>query len=91
MNLKMVVTAVLVGLIAGWLAGKVMKAGGYGLKWDTSLGLIGSIAGSWIFRGSGVSPEAGWFATVVVARVAAAIVIVGSIMPRPRELSSDLG
>ena len=55
MNLKMVVTAVLVGLIAGWLAGKVMKAGGYGLKWDTSLGLIGSIAGSWIFRGSGVS------------------------------------
>jgi len=50
MNLQMVVTTALVGLIAGWLAGKVIKAGGYGLKWDMSLGLVGSIVGSWIFR-----------------------------------------
>jgi len=41
-----------------------------------SLGLVGSIVGSWIFRAMGVSPEAGIAVLVVVALVAAAIVIV---------------
>ena len=76
MNLQMVVTTALVGLIAGWLAGKVIKAGGYGLKWDMSLGLVGAIVGSWIFRALKVSPDAGIAVLVVVALVAAAIVIV---------------
>ena len=76
MNLQMVVTTALVGLIAGWLTGKVIKAGGYGLKWDMSLGLVGSIVGSWIFRALRVAPEAGIAVLVLVALVAAAIVIV---------------
>jgi uncharacterized membrane protein YeaQ/YmgE (transglycosylase-associated protein family) len=69
MNLQMVVTTALVGLIAGWLAGKVIKAGGYGLKWDMSLGLVGSIVGSWIFRALRVAPEAGIAVLVVVAGI----------------------
>ena len=59
MNFEMVVTAVLVGAIAGWVAGRVMKDGGYGLTGDMILGLVGSIVGSWIFQALGVSPEAG--------------------------------
>ncbi len=64
------------GLLAGWLAGFVMKRGGYGLRWDIILGLIGSIVGSWIFWALGVSPEAGMVTMAVVAFVAAAIPIV---------------
>jgi uncharacterized membrane protein YeaQ/YmgE (transglycosylase-associated protein family) len=66
----------LVGLIAGWLAGRVMKDGGYGLKGDIVLGLVGSILGSLLFRALGVSPEAGIALLVIVAFVGAAIVIV---------------
>ena len=76
MNLEMVATWVFVGLIAGWLAGIVMKDGGYGLIGDIGLGLGGSIVGIWLFRALGISPGAGWFAMVVVAFVGAAIVIV---------------
>jgi uncharacterized membrane protein YeaQ/YmgE (transglycosylase-associated protein family) len=76
MNFEMVVTAVLVGAIAGWVAGRVMKDGGYGLTGDMSLGLVGSIVGSWIFQALGVSAEAGLVVLVVVAFVGAALVIV---------------
>jgi uncharacterized membrane protein YeaQ/YmgE (transglycosylase-associated protein family) len=77
MNLAMVATSVLVGLMAGWLADRIMKDGGYGLKGDMILGLVGSIAGGWIFRTMGVSPEAWMAVLVVVAFGGVALVIVG--------------
>jgi uncharacterized membrane protein YeaQ/YmgE (transglycosylase-associated protein family) len=40
---------VIVGLIAGFLAGKVMKGGGYGFLVDVILGLLGAILGGWVF------------------------------------------
>ncbi len=75
MTLEMFVMWVLVGLLAGWLAGFVMKGGGYGLIGDIVLGLVGSLLGSWIFRALGVSAGAGLFAAVVVAFIGAVILI----------------
>ena len=65
-----------VGLLAGWLAGFVMKGGGYGLIGDLFLGMVGSVVGGWIFRALGVSAGGGLFPTVFVAFVGAVIVIV---------------
>jgi uncharacterized membrane protein YeaQ/YmgE (transglycosylase-associated protein family) len=76
MNLELFGIWVLVGLIAGWLAGFMMKGGRYGLPWDLSLGLGGSLIGSWIFQALGISPGTGWSTMVVVASVGAAIVMV---------------
>jgi uncharacterized membrane protein YeaQ/YmgE (transglycosylase-associated protein family) len=45
-----VVMWVLVALLAGLLAGFVMKPGSYGRGWDVVLGLIGSVAVSWFFQ-----------------------------------------
>lgn len=39
----------LIGLAAGWLAGKVMKGSGYGLIGDLIIGVIGAYLGAWIF------------------------------------------
>lgn len=75
MNMEMLVMWVVVGLVAGWLAGFVMKGGGYGLIGDIVLGLVGSIVGSWVFQALGVSAGAGPFAAVVVAFVGAVLVI----------------
>src|SRR5439155_1224096 len=67
---------ILAGLLAGLLAGWVVKRGGYGLSWDITLGLVGSIGGSWLLRSLGFYPGAGIVATAVVAFIVAVIPIV---------------
>jgi uncharacterized membrane protein YeaQ/YmgE (transglycosylase-associated protein family) len=39
---------IVVGLIAGWLAGQVMKGGGYGLIGDVIVGVVGGLLGGWL-------------------------------------------
>ncbi len=75
MDFGMFAMWVVVGLVAGWLAGYFMKAGGYGLTQDLTLGLLGSILGSWLFGALGVAPGAGLFAMVIVAFLGAALVL----------------
>jgi len=69
-------TWILAGVLAGLLAGWVVKRGGYGLRWDITLGLVGSIGGSWILRSLGFYPGAGIVATAIVAFIVAVIPIV---------------
>ena len=76
MEFGMFVSWVVVGLLAGWLAGIVMKGGGYGLIGDLVLGIAGSVVGGGIFWALGVSAGGGLFPTVFVAFVGAVIVIV---------------
>jgi uncharacterized membrane protein YeaQ/YmgE (transglycosylase-associated protein family) len=76
MSFSMFVTWVLVGVLVGVLAGLVMKRGGYGLKKDITLGLVGSIGLCWIIRGFGVFPSAGMLAMAFIAAIGAAIAIV---------------
>jgi uncharacterized membrane protein YeaQ/YmgE (transglycosylase-associated protein family) len=83
-NGLMIAMLVFVGVLAGVLAGYVMKRGGYGLRWDIVLGLVGSVAGSWIFWALRISPGAGLIALAGVAFIGAAILIVGQRMVRPR-------
>ena len=40
---------VLLGILAGWLAGKIMKGSGFGLLGDLVVGILGSILGSFLF------------------------------------------
>jgi len=75
MEFGMFVSCVVVGLLAGGLAGIVMKDGGYGLIGDLLLGLVGSVAAGWIFWALGVSAGGGLFPTVFVAFVGAIVVI----------------
>ncbi len=41
---------ILIGLLAGWLAGKVSRGRGYGCIANVVLGLVGAVLGGWIFR-----------------------------------------
>ncbi len=50
---------ILVGLIAGWLAGKLMRGRGYGFLADIALGLVGAVIGGWLFRQLGVVAAGG--------------------------------
>jgi uncharacterized membrane protein YeaQ/YmgE (transglycosylase-associated protein family) len=44
----------IIGLIAGWLAGILMRGSGYGIFVDILLGLIGAVIGRWIFSALGI-------------------------------------
>ena len=80
---------ILAGVLAGLLAGWVVKRGGYGLRWDITLGLVGSIGGSWLLRSLGFYPGAGIVATAIVAFIVAVIPIVAQrkflVSERPTE------
>jgi uncharacterized membrane protein YeaQ/YmgE (transglycosylase-associated protein family) len=39
---------VIIGLIAGWAAGKIMKGSGYGVVMDIILGIVGAVVGGWL-------------------------------------------
>ena len=63
-----------IGLIAGILAAKVMKGGGYGLVGDIIVGLLGAICGGLGF-GLIVTGEAGFWVSIAVATVGACVLI----------------
>jgi uncharacterized membrane protein YeaQ/YmgE (transglycosylase-associated protein family) len=66
---------ILVGLIAGWAAGRIMKGGGYGPLMDTVLGMVGAVVGGWIFNTLNIYPAGGIVASIVVAIVGAIFII----------------
>jgi uncharacterized membrane protein YeaQ/YmgE (transglycosylase-associated protein family) len=65
---------IVVGLIAGWLAGKVMKGGGYGVLMDIVLGIAGGILGGWVFGLLGLH-AGGLIGSIVVAFLGAVILV----------------
>jgi uncharacterized membrane protein YeaQ/YmgE (transglycosylase-associated protein family) len=66
---------IVVGLIAGWLAGQVMKGGGYGILVDIILGILGGILGGWVFGLLGIWPGGGMIGSIIVAFVGAVILV----------------
>jgi uncharacterized membrane protein YeaQ/YmgE (transglycosylase-associated protein family) len=63
------------GLIAGWLAGQVMKGGGYGMVVDIILGILGGIVGGWVFGLLGIYHGGGMIPSIIVAFVGAVILV----------------
>ena len=64
---------ILVGLIAGWLTGKVMKGSGFGVFGDIGIGILGALAGGFIFRLLGLSGSGGLLYSILVAFLGAVI------------------
>jgi uncharacterized membrane protein YeaQ/YmgE (transglycosylase-associated protein family) len=64
---------ILIGLIAGWLAGKLSRGAGYGCVTDIILGLIGSVLGGWLFMKLGIL--GGGFITSLAAATVGAIIV----------------
>ena len=66
---------ILIGLVAGWLAGKVMGGGGYGVIGDIIVGVIGALIGGFIFGMLGISAGGGLIGSLVVATIGAIILL----------------
>jgi uncharacterized membrane protein YeaQ/YmgE (transglycosylase-associated protein family) len=66
---------IIVGLIAGWAAGKVMKGGGYGVLMDIVLGILGGLFGGWLFGALGIWQGGGMVGSIIVAFIGAVILV----------------
>ena len=67
---------IIVGLLAGWIAGMVMKGSGYGLLGDLLLGLVGAVVGGWLF--GLILPAAepsGLIGSIIVATIGAIVLV----------------
>jgi uncharacterized membrane protein YeaQ/YmgE (transglycosylase-associated protein family) len=68
---------ILIGLIAGWLAGKISRGEGYGCIADIVLGLVGSLVGGWIFTRLGIF--GGGFLYSLAAATLGAVILVSIV------------
>ncbi len=66
--------SIVVGLIAGWLAGQVMRGGGYGTIMDIVLGIVGAVVGGWLLGLLGIH-AGGFIGTIIVAIIGAVFLI----------------
>ena len=66
---------ILVGLIAGWLTGKIMKGSGYGFFVDILLGIAGALVGGFIANHLGLDAHGGFIYSTLIA-VGGAIILV---------------
>jgi uncharacterized membrane protein YeaQ/YmgE (transglycosylase-associated protein family) len=65
---------IVIGLIAGWLAGKIARGAGFGCITDIILGLVGSLLGGWIFVKLGIL-GGGFLYSLAAATVGAVILV----------------
>ena len=66
---------ILIGLAAGWLAGQLMKGGGFGVLGDIVVGVIGALLGGFLFRTFGVSAGGGLLGSLIVATIGAIVLL----------------
>lgn len=64
---------IIVGLIAGWLTGKIMGGPGKGALMDIIIGLLGAVAGGFLVSLLGLRPEGGFIYTIIVAVIGAVV------------------
>jgi len=66
---------ILVGIIAGWLAGRVTEGGGFGLIGDLLVGLIGAFVGDWLLPRLGIHLGVGIVAAIMNAFIGAVVLL----------------
>ncbi|PRY21787.1 putative membrane protein YeaQ/YmgE (transglycosylase-associated protein family) [Aliiruegeria haliotis] len=68
--------AIIIGALAGWLAGKLVAGGGFGFLGNTILGIGGALLANWLLPQIGLDFGSGFFGSVLSAAIGAAIVLV---------------
>jgi uncharacterized membrane protein YeaQ/YmgE (transglycosylase-associated protein family) len=76
MDLTALVVIIIIGAIAGWLAGQIVKGSGFGLVGDIVVGIIGALVAGWLFPRIGLSLGGGIIGSIISAAIGAIIVLV---------------
>lgn len=66
----------LIGLVAGWLAGQIVQGTGFGLIADIAIGIVGAFIGSWLLPQMGIRIGTGIVAAIIVATIGAIVLLI---------------
>ena len=74
MDLGGLIVFLLIGALAGWLAGKLMKRGGFGLVGNMALGIVGAVIGGYVLTMFGIA-AGGLIGSIITATLGAVLVL----------------
>ena len=66
---------VFVGIVAGWLAGQIVRGGGFGLIGDLIVGVLGAFVASWLFPSLGLHLGTGIVSEIIYAAIGAIVLL----------------
>lgn len=75
MAIEALIIWLVIGAIAGWLAGQIMKGGGFGLIGDIVVGIIGAVVGGWLLPRLGIFILGGMLGDILNAVIGACVVL----------------
>ena len=77
--------SIIIGIVAGYLAGKIMRGGGFGVIVNLILGIIGGVLGGWVFSLLGIS-AGGILGSLITSTVGAILLLwIGSLFNKAKE------
>ncbi len=71
-----ILAILVVGLIAGWLAGKIVQGTGFGLVGDLAIGIVGAFIASWLLPRLGIGLGAGLIRAIINSTIGAVLLLV---------------
>lgn len=75
MDLQQTIVFLVIGGIAGWLAGMILKGGGFGILGNIIVGVLGALLGGWLFKLAKISIGGEWLGPIVTATVGAVVLL----------------
>ena len=75
MPMETILIWLVVGAVAGWLAGMIVKGGGFGLLGDIVVGIIGAFVGGWLLARLGVHLGVGYVSVIASATIGAVVLL----------------
>jgi uncharacterized membrane protein YeaQ/YmgE (transglycosylase-associated protein family) len=75
MSAESLLIILLIGLVAGWLAGLIVQGTGFGLIADICIGIVGALIGSWLFPQLGIHIGEGMVGAIIAATVGAVLLL----------------
>lgn len=76
MGIESLLIFLIVGAVAGWLAGQLVKGYGFGLVGNIVVGIVGALIAGWLFPAIGISLGTGIIAAIIHATIGAVILLV---------------
>ncbi len=76
MTIEGILIVLVIGAIAGWLAGVIVKGGGFGLIGNIVVGIIGAVVAGWLLPRLGIVIGGGYIAWIINAVIGAVILLV---------------
>jgi uncharacterized membrane protein YeaQ/YmgE (transglycosylase-associated protein family) len=70
-----ILVTLFVGLVAGWLAGKVVRGAGFGIIGDIIIGILGAFIAGWLFPRLGFAIGGGMVAEIIYAAIGAIVLL----------------